>query len=1164
MFRARNMGMKKTKTKQKIWQRIKRIAFVLIAVVALLLTAATTYLYLKQDQLTAELVNQINSKIEGRISYEKISVSPFAHFPKLSLEIQDFKVYPNRTDTSQSAAIAEIESFYMVLSLVALAQGNISISELHFEQGFIITKENSSGQFDLAIALGPMMKKKTPKTKSVTPHKKPKKKAPAKPKKKTKPSKTTTTNVTINVDRLLLENVNIEVLGYNKIYNGKVFIEDLNTRLKYQGDSINMHLYGKCLLQKLFIKNKSSLSDLALEIDSKFNLNILKQHLNLNKSLITLNEAAINMQGQISLDQSEATQVTFAASDKDFNLAQLVFSKKGLKNFEKGDIYLRGSYEQLTKNTVPKLNILFGCTGLRIKVPKTNQYIEQLSLNGSFTSGDSARFKAAVLQVDSLFANVPGGQVKGNIVLQEFHNPLMDLSLKGTIDMDGLDELFKIQSISELSGKVNLDILAKNARYFLDVNSFQKEKFRGHFDLHDIQFRYLDKDSIYIHGSVHQNEQHVLSADSLLIYAGGTSINTRGKISYPIALVLPLDTFAVANMDISATIDSLPTFINTPLVKHLEGSILCSFHLQDFNLTSDFKSVKPNSAIGSIQFNEVTLDIPNTFLISQINGGLHGNFVKLNISNLSAQIRKSDFTLNGEIEHVIDFLRDDNLNLMANLDVQSNNLDLAGLLHFAPIVKQNFPYQIKELDLGVVALTSMERIKQHDVIPGMTFSIKSIEGYVQDFLPPLSSQKGIIDFTIENEIPVVRLKDFAIHLDDGLINAEMDYYIPDGKQNWLEIKGNLHNVDPAYYLAPRNNHIEPELVKGNLNTNCSIYWKFPRYIGYKLDALKINLNNLNFSNDSTQIACTNAELSLNRTKFNNQNDFLKTLQSKVHLKVEDLDINHISDLNFDYDITANQGVYDIDINQSVMFGKKGVGKYHFEPYLDTPYYHFHYAIDNYPSSALMLHYYPDTLIKGNLDVDMRMDMKVIDKAHPFKYIDGNLYVDGTNLELYGFDIDKMIHKFEKSQNFNLVDVGSVVFFGPAGLAFSKGSNYADLALSNYETRSKINHIHLEVNAKDGLFSFKDVAFSTNDYRLAVDGMLSTAKDSINITYAVVDEKGCSIIDQSTHGDIRNPERSKVRFFSTIMAPFTNLWNNAVKDCEPFYTGRVAHPHHAKN
>jgi len=46
-------------------------------------------------------------------------------------------------------------------------------------------------------------------------------------------------------------------------------------------------------------------------------------------------------------------------------------------------------------------------------------------------------------------------------------------------------------------------------------------------------------------------------------------------------------------------------------------------------------------------------------------------------------------------------------------------------------------------------------------------------------------------------------------------------------------------------------------------------------------------------------------------------------------------------------------------------------------------------------------------------------------------------LNGENLMLYRFDIDALIPKYERSQNFNLVEAGAFFLAGPFGPALTK-------------------------------------------------------------------------------------------------------------------------------
>jgi len=65
---------------------------------------------------------------------------------------------------------------------------------------------------------------------------------------------------------------------------------------------------------------------------------------------------------------------------------------------------------------------------------------------------------------------------------------------------------------------------------------------------------------------------------------------------------------------------------------------------------------------------------------------------------------------------------------------------------------------------------------------------------------------------------------------------------------------------------------------------------------------------------------------------------------------------------------------------------------------------------------------------------------------------GEIEIAGDSLRLYGIDIDNVLKKYEKSQNFNLTDVGAVLIAGPVGLAVTKGTDFVSLATINFNSK----------------------------------------------------------------------------------------------------------------
>jgi len=167
--------------------------------------------------------------------------------------------------------------------------------------------------------------------------------------------------------------------------------------------------------------------------------------------------------------------------------------------------------------------------------------------------------------------------------------------------------------------------------------------------------------------------------------------------------------------------------------------------------------------------------------------------------------------------------------------------------------------------------------------------------------------------------------------------------------------------------------------------------------------------------------------------------------------------------------------------------------------------------------------------------------------------------------MYGLDADKLIEKLKRSQNFNLVDVGAVILAGPVGLAVTKGSDFARIIVSNPGEKTYIPAFISDWNVEDGRLKIEDVAFSTDNNRIAAHGWINLKTDSLSLTIAALDKNGCSIISQDLYGKLEDPDMGDVQVVKSLLAPVTNLVKGAIGvECEVFYEGKVKHPEKRKS
>lgn len=196
--------------------------------------------------------------------------------------------------------------------------------------------------------------------------------------------------------------------------------------------------------------------------------------------------------------------------------------------------------------------------------------------------------------------------------------------------------------------------------------------------------------------------------------------------------------------------------------------------------------------------------------------------------------------------------------------------------------------------------------------------------------------------------------------------------------------------------------------------------------------------------------------------------------------------------------------------------------------------------------------------RGDFKTDLRWKS---DSEKPFfEALEAAFKLEGRDLKIYGIDLDDVIDKFQRSQKFNLADIGAVMFAGPAGIAVTKGADFARLAFIKAGDSTQVKHFLAEWKMRNGILAAQDVAMSTNNNLISTDGWYNIKNDSLDFKISVLDQRGCDLVGQRIYGNVLNPEYGKVKLLKTFLGPVTNFFRNiGMAKCDTIYSGNVEYP-----
>ncbi len=204
-------------------------------------------------------------------------------------------------------------------------------------------------------------------------------------------------------------------------------------------------------------------------------------------------------------------------------------------------------------------------------------------------------------------------------------------------------------------------------------------------------------------------------------------------------------------------------------------------------------------------------------------------------------------------------------------------------------------------------------------------------------------------------------------------------------------------------------------------------------------------------------------------------------------------------------------------------------------------------------------------LKGRTHLSSSINWKSNPKKSFLNNVTANIDMHGKNIAIAGIDLDTYIAKYKRSQNFNLLDVGAVMFAGPAGLAVTKASDYTSFLIKPKKGNSTVvNQFVSEWKFENGKLEINDLAMSTQRSRIASLGFYDINKDSIDFRILILDKFGCAMADQRVYGYTNDVQSGRVKIVKTLLGPVKNLFRSVgLAKCKVFYEGKVSHPEKKK-
>ncbi|MCU0328967.1 MAG: hypothetical protein MUE53_08250, partial [Chitinophagales bacterium] len=411
----------------------------------LVMLGLTIYVYTFKNQIVQKLLTNTNKGYRGRVACGDVGVSLFRGFPYVSLTVNDLKVYENKKDT---APILSVEKSYFGFELLSLLQENYQIRKITFERGYAHIIQYNADEYNITRAFEPV---------------------------ETQAKDTAKSTLYLNIDALKLYDITIDKQNLETNIRIETEIKQLESKFSKSKEDIFLLVDTKFTLNAYKNQKPTYIYHKHFDAETKLTYHKASQIIDIDKALVKLEGSEFNMTGNIDTKGDMPVDLVFEAQKSDFNLViamapeALIPTLSSYKN--KANIKFLATIKGPTANNQqPQVNIDLKCQDAQIINPDINKKIDQIGFSLNFTNGKERNNKTSVLQLKDFFARPNIGKFKANLTVKNLDAPEIDMQLDTDFDLEFLSKFFRINQLSNLSGKVMLQM---NFHDIIDIQNPQ-------------------------------------------------------------------------------------------------------------------------------------------------------------------------------------------------------------------------------------------------------------------------------------------------------------------------------------------------------------------------------------------------------------------------------------------------------------------------------------------------------------------------------------------------------------------------------------------------------------------------------------------------------------------------------------------------------------------
>lgn len=410
------------------------IAFTILLIPILLVSGAIVGVYKNQRTLTQKAIEKVNEQFTGKLVVNDSYISPFAQFPYISIDLRGVQFFEDKN--MQLPPIYEAGDVYLGFDLWDILRGDYQVKRVKIANGHLDLIKYENGDINLLMAKNVVADST---------------------------AQDSDESLEFNLNELSLLNFNLSFADHTMDQTLSANVDGLTAAIRLTDEDVFLDLTAQFILdlykgdQPTFFSNKS------IELDWEMDFHRLEQVLEVFPSKLLLEGSIFTLEGTVDLDDDIFTDFKLYGEKPDFNIfaafapAEIAQTLNRYQN--EGEIYFLGTIRGKAGNgNMPAIAVEFGCENAYFINKEMEKRVDDLRFSGYFTNGKERNLQTSELRLTNFYAKPEEGLFQGQLVIRNFEDPYIKVSLNADLDLQFLGQFFEVEGLQRITGQIQLDM----------------------------------------------------------------------------------------------------------------------------------------------------------------------------------------------------------------------------------------------------------------------------------------------------------------------------------------------------------------------------------------------------------------------------------------------------------------------------------------------------------------------------------------------------------------------------------------------------------------------------------------------------------------------------------------------------------------------------------